>query len=81
MKLDKKAVERLLTLNDEQLRRIIEQLGSEAGLDLSSFQISTSDMERLRTTLAGATDQDLVRAAKQLEDVKKAKRMQGGNME
>lgn len=66
MQLDRKAINRMLSLNDDQLKSIIRSLADNAGLDLSSFQISANDVESIRRALAGATDADIARAAEQL---------------
>ena len=66
MQLDKKALGRLLSLNDEQLKSIIRSLGENAGLDLASFKISADDVSSIRRALMGATDDDLARASEQL---------------
>lgn len=66
MQLDKKALERLLSLNDEQLKNVIRSLGENAGLDLGSFQISADDVGSIRHALSHATDEDIARASEQL---------------
>ena len=59
MKLDRKALERLLSLNDAQLRAVIDRLASEYGLDLSSLQIKQGDMAGLRRFLKSTSDEEL----------------------
>lgn len=71
MKLDKKALERLLTLNDAQLRGVIESVAAESGLDLRSLGISDMEISSIRKALSGATDEDIKRAAEQLDSFKK----------
>lgn len=66
MQLDRDALGRLLSMSDSQLKFVINKLAVEAGLDLSSFNISGNDIESIRKALSGATDADLVRAAEQL---------------
>jgi sugar phosphate isomerase/epimerase len=73
MQFDKDAVERLLGMNDTQLRFLIKKLATEAGLDLSSFNISSNDISSLRNALANATDEDIAKAAEQLSRLKKRK--------
>ncbi len=74
MKLDRKALDRLLTLNDTQLKGVIESVAAESGLDLSSFGISSKDIASIRKALAGATDEDITRAAADLDAWSKNKR-------
>ena len=66
MQLDRNAINRMLSLNDEQLKSLIRSLAENTGLDLSSFNISATDVQSIRRALSGATDADLERAAEQL---------------
>jgi hypothetical protein len=66
MKLDKKAIERLLALNDAQLRAVILRLAGENGIDLSGVAIRPDDIQGVRRALQMATDEDIARAAAQL---------------
>ena len=58
MQLDKKSMDRLLKLNDEQLRAVIGKLLTEYGVDISRVPLATMDMTALRSILqlAGETD-------------------------
>ena len=67
MQLDRNAINRMLSLNDEQLKSLIRSLAENTGLDLSSFNISATDVQSIRRALSGATDADLERAAEQLK--------------
>ena len=66
MQLDRAALEKLLNMNDAQLKYVITKLATEAGLDLSSFNISANDINSVRRALSGATDEDIARAAEQM---------------
>ena len=66
MKLDRRALERLLSLNDAQLAAVIEKLTREYGMDLSSLNISTADMAALRRTLKNTRDEDLMNFTRKL---------------
>ena len=70
MKLDKNALSRLLSLNDADLKRMIEGIAAESGLDLSSFGISGSDIESVRKALSVATDDDIKLAEQQIKKYK-----------
>ena len=61
MKLDKKSLEKLLTLNDDQLRRVLAGLLSEYGIDPSTVPLEQFDMTKLRGVLSNATDEDIRR--------------------
>ncbi len=73
MKLDRNAVERLLALNDRQLEAVIRRLAGDYGIDLSHVGICADNMAAVRQALRMATDEDLTRAAEQLESLKRGK--------
>ena len=68
MQLDRKSLNRLLSLNDRQLQAIIEKLASEYGLDLSRFQVRPGDMESLRNAIRNASDSDLLELGRQIQN-------------
>ena len=74
MQLDRKTLERMLSLNDEQLKGIIRSLAENSGLDLSEFNISPNDIKSIRNALSGATDEDLRRVAEQMRGFRPPKR-------
>lgn len=61
MQLDKKSLDRLLKLNDEQLRAVIGKLLTEYGVDVSRVPLATLDMSALRAVLQMANAEDLSR--------------------
>ena len=71
MQIDRKSLEKLLTLNDRQLASVIKKIAGESGLDLSSFNVNPSDIESVRRALSTATDEDLIRVTQQYEEMKK----------
>ena len=68
MQLDRKSLNRLLSLNDRQLQLIIEKLASEYGLDLSRVQVRPGDMESLRNAIRNASDSDLLELGRQIQN-------------
>ena len=70
MRLDRKALDRLLSLNDAQLAAVIEKLTREYGVDLSGLNISTADMAALRRVLRDTTDADLLQFTRNLRGTK-----------
>jgi len=66
MKLDRRALNRLLSLNDAQLAAVIEKLTVDYGIDLSAMNISTADMAALRRTLRETTDEELMNFTRNL---------------
>lgn len=75
MQLDREALGRLLSMNDEQLSIIIHRMAAENGLDLTGFNITAKDMASVRQALSSATDEELQQVAEQV----KAGRKRRGN--
>lgn len=71
MQLDKKSLDRLLSLNDQQLRRVMAGLLSEYGIDPTTIPLDQFDMGKLRAVLSTATDQDLARLTAMLSSSKR----------
>ena len=71
MILDRNALNRLLSLNDKQLKAVLERLAAESGLDLSELNVSPDDIASVRSALSGATDRDLEEAARKLSEKKR----------
>ena len=67
MQIDRKTLDRLLSLNDRQLQAVIDKLVSEYGLDLSGFRVRPGDMEALRRAIRGASDEELLAITRQLK--------------
>ena len=61
MQLDKRSLERLLALNDDQLRAVLGRLLTEYGVDVGRVPLGQMDMTALRGVLAAATDEDIER--------------------
>ena len=74
MQLDRKTLDRMLSLNDDQLKGIILSLAESSGLDLSAFNISPNDIKSIRNALSGATDEDIRRATEQMRGFRPPKR-------
>lgn len=72
MKLDRRMLNRLLAMNDVQLRAVIDKLAADYGLDLSAFQVKEGDMEGLRRAIRNASDEDLLKLTAQLRGGGKA---------
>ena len=73
MQIDREALEKLLNLNDRQLKTIITRLAAESGIDPSEFQIDPKNIESIRAALRSATDEDLARVT-ELYEANKANR-------
>lgn len=80
MKLDKRALERLLALSDDQFMQVVEKLAAESGIDLGAMNIGKGDLARLRAALRGADDEDVERMKRQFGQFgKNGRNPAGGN--
>lgn len=66
LQIDRKALSRVLAMNDRQLATLVEKLVRDYGLDLSHFHIREGDMAALRAVLTNATDEELADMTKNL---------------
>ena len=71
MQIDREALEKLLTLNDRQLKVVIGKLAADSGIDPASLNIDPKNIESIRRALSSATDADLA-AEIRLESYKQA---------
>ncbi len=71
MQIDRQSLEKLLSLNDRQLKLFINKLAADSGIDPAEFNINTQDIESIRRALSTATDSDLARIAQMYEQNRK----------
>ena len=71
MQLDKNTLNMLLAMNDRQLVNVIKAISEKSGLDLSSFNITSNDVQSIRRALENANDEDIKRAQESLNKLKK----------
>lgn len=74
MQINRENLEKLLSLNDFQLKMIINRIATEGGIDPAEFNIDPSSIESIRKVLGSATDADLERIAAQFEGKRGNKR-------
>ena len=74
MNIDRNSLNMLLSLNDRQLKSVIDRLIGDSGIDLGEFNISSGDIASIRNTLLSATDEDIANFAKKVEEQKLLKR-------
>ncbi len=74
MQLDRDALNKVLTLNDRQLKNLIQRLAAESGINPAEFNIDPSSIESIRKALGSATDEDLRRITEQYEANKQNQR-------
>lgn len=61
MQLDKRMLDRLLAMNDEQLGSVIRQIAKESGIDSEALGLSPENIQSIRLALGMASDADLDR--------------------
>ena len=71
MQLDKNTLSKILSLDDASLWQAITLIAKESGFDLSKKSIRPEDIAKLRAALSGASEEDIRKAAEQLEAHKK----------
>ena len=71
MQINRENLEKLLSLNDRQLKMIVQRLAAQSGIDTKALNIDTGSIESIRRALSSATDADLTRIAEQYERNKK----------
>ena len=62
MKIDKTALDRLLSLDDVTLSRTISALAAAAGIDKVSADAAASNLRLVRSTLSNASENDISQA-------------------
>ena len=67
MQINRESIDRLLSMNDAQLKMIIKHLAAQSGIDPAQFNIDTNSIVSIRRALSGATDEDLRSIAEQYE--------------
>ena len=73
MEINRESINKLLSLNDRQLKSIIQNLARDSGIDPSQFNIDTDSISSIRRALSGASDDDLRRVAEQYEANRKSR--------
>ena len=59
MEFDRNALSRLLSLNDTQLKFLVNRFAGEYGLDLASYNVTEGDIKSVRRALANLSDEQL----------------------
>ncbi len=71
MKIDKNAVDKISSLSDDKLWRVICALGSSSGIDLSTVKVTPAELDKVRLAMSQLTDDDIVRATEIISNCKK----------
>ena len=70
MKLDKRMINRLLSLDDEQLGNVIKSSAAESGIDPAALGLNPENVQSIRAVLGMARQEDL----QQMEEIYNAYR-------
>ena len=62
MKINKNTVDKISSLSDDKLWRVICTLGSSSGIDLSTVKVTPAELDKVRLAMSQLTDDDIVRA-------------------
>ncbi len=74
MQLDRKMLNRLLAMNDEQLGALIGQIAAETGIDPAELGMRPQDIAGIRQALGSATEADLEKLNEVYEDYRRGRR-------
>ena len=59
MEFDRNALSRLLSLNDTQLKFLVNRFASEYGINLASYNVTEGDIKSVRRALQNLSDEQL----------------------
>lgn len=59
MNFDKKSLEKLRSLNDEELIKVIKNIANESGINPDTLKIGRSDILKIRMFLSMASEDDI----------------------
>ena len=70
MQFDRKSLEQMLALDDEALRRLIERLARESGINPALLKLGPGDLGALRAAIGSASDAELSRIGEKIAERK-----------
>ena len=73
MMLDKKSIDMLLSLDDQRLSFIIKKLATDAGIPTDTLNLGAEQLNKIRSALSVATENDILRATELLQNFKNGK--------
>lgn len=71
MRIDKNTVNKISSLSDDKLWRVICALGNSSGIDLSTVRVTPAELDKVRLAMSQLTDDDIVRATEIIDSCKK----------
>ncbi len=74
MQIDKRTLQILLAMNDEQLSALLGKIAKESGITPADFGANPNDLNAVRQALGAATEEDLKRMNDLYADYRRQKR-------
>ena len=74
MQINRENLDKLLSLNDRQLKMMITKIAAQSGIDPAQFNIDANNIQSIRRVLGSATDEDIARIAREYESGKLTKK-------
>ena len=74
MQINRENLDKLLSLNDRQLKMMITKIATQGGIDPAQFNIDANNIQSIRRVLGSATDEDIARIAREYESGKLTKK-------
>ena len=71
MQINRENLDKLLSLNDRQLKMMIQRIAAQSGIDPKDFNIDPNSIDSIRKVLGSASDAELSRIAEQYQSSKK----------
>ena len=68
MEIDRRSLDKLLTLSDTQLKMVIRNLASNSGIDPREFNIDLADVSSIRRAVSTISDEELARIVRAYEE-------------
>ena len=75
MQIDKRTLQALLAMNDEQLSALLAKIAKEAGISAADFGANPNDLNGIRQALGAATEEDLKQLNALYADYRKKRRL------
>ena len=75
MQLDPKMLNRILTMNDEQLASLINEIAKEAGIPPAKLGLNPQNLAEVRKALGGATTEDVQRMGNIYEEYQRQRNL------
>ena len=76
MQIDRNALNRILSINDEQLGALITQIAAQTGIDPAALGLNPQNIAGVRAALSGATEADIQKLDALYADYRRNRRQQ-----